>query len=222
MLIFSWIFHHARALICVAMGIILLLAGILVWGKLHPPVTVTFESREEAATPAGVEKAADTAKVPLSPTQAADIASVIKENVDRAPDAVVQTTGESLDETIKTELHKAGGQFAIVTDSKKSAIVPAPPQEKSKAVAAWEKVGTKMPGTPVTLNQYNIKAYPDRLVQVGGSYQEVFAAYSWKVDVPKIPLVAPHGAVGYLGIYGHANFDHPSMSRAGIVLTVPK
>lgn len=222
MLIFGWINHHARVLLCVALGLILLLAGILVWGKLHPPLTVTFETREQAATLAGVEKAANAAQVSISPSQAADIANVIKEGEDRAPDAVVQTTGESLDQTIKTELQKSGGQFAIVTDSKNSASVPAPLPESSKVAAALANAGVLLPGTPVTLNQYNIKAYPDRLIQVGGSYQEVFVAYSWKVDVPRIPLVAPHGAFGYLGVYGHANFDHPEMSRVGIMLTIPK
>lgn len=222
LLIFGWIGHHARALVCVALVLILLLAGVLVWGKLHPPVSVTFESREQAATPAGAETAADAAQVPILPTQAADIANVIKQGEDRASDAVVQTTGESLGATIKTELQKSGGQFAIVTGSHKPASVPEPPPGISKTVAAWEKVGTLMPGTPVTLNQYNIKAYPDRLIQVGGSYQEALIAYSWKVDIPKILLVTPHGAVGYLGVYGHVNFDRPEISRVGIMITIPK
>ncbi len=220
-MIFNWIDHHARELLCVALALILLLAGILVWGRLHPPVTVTFESREQAATPAGVEKAANAAQVSISPSQAAEIANVIKEGEDRAPDAVVQTTGESLDQTIKTELQKSGGQFAIVTDSKKPARGPAPALESSKAAAALANVGTLLPGTPVTLNQYNIKAYPDRLIQVGGSYQEVFGAYSWRVTVPRIPLIASHGAAGYLGVYGHANLGRADISRVGIMLTIP-
>ena len=72
------------------------------------------------------------------------------------------------------------------------------------------------------MNQYNIKAYPARLVQIGGSYQEVMASYSWKVTIPKIPFVAPHGDIGYVGIYSHVNLDNYSSSRVGIVLTIPK
>lgn len=60
------------------------------------------------------------------------------------------------------------------------------------------------------------------LIQAGGSYQEVFAAYSWKVNVPKILIIAQHSAVGYLGFYDHANFDQPRMSRIGIILNIPK
>jgi hypothetical protein len=221
-LIFGWNNHHVRALLCVALGLIILLAGILVWGKFLPPETVTFETREQAATPAGAEKAANAARVSISPSQAAEIANVIKESADREPDAVVRTTGESLEATIKTELQKTGGQFAIVTDSKEPASVPVPLPDNSKVAIILASAGALPSGTPVTLNQYNIKAYPDRLIQIGGSYREVLTAYSWKVDVPKIPLIIPRGAVGYLGVYGHANFDRPDMSRVGILLTIPK
>lgn len=229
-MILIWIDRHARALLCVALAFIFLLAGILLWGKLHPPRPITFESRQQASTPAGVEKAANAAQVPISATQAATIASAIKEDENKPPDAVVQTTGAKLQETIQTELEKSGGQFAIVTDSNKdspSNIAPLPADSKTSSTSdiaknALEDVRAILPNTPVMLNQYNIKAYPDSLIQVGGSYQEVFAAYSWRVSVPKIPVIAPHGDVGYFGIYGHANFDHPAMSRVGIMLTIPK
>ncbi len=222
MMIFAWIINHARTLLCVALVLILLLAGMLVWGKLHPPGTVTFETREQAATPAGAEKAANAAQVSISPSQAAEIADVIKESADREPDAVVQTTGESLKATIKTELHKAGGQFAIVTDSKKPASMPVPLPDNSKAATALSNAGALPSGTPVTLNQYNINAYPDRLIQIGVSYHEVFASYSWRVSVPKLPLLAPHGAAGYLGAYAHINTDQSVNSRAGVLLTIPQ
>lgn len=229
-MILTWFDRHARTLLCVALTLIFLLAGVLLWGKLHPPQPITFESRQQASTPAGVEKAASAAQVPILAAQAAVIADAIKESEDKPPDAVVQTTGGKLQETIQTELKKSGAQFAIVTDSNKdpaSNTAPATaasktPSASSIAATAQADAGEIRPNTPVLLNQYNIKAYPDRLIQVGGSYQEVFAAYSWKVDVPKIPLIVPHGAIGYLGVYGHANFDHPIMSRAGIMLTIPQ
>lgn len=228
-MILIWIDRHARALLCVALALIFLLAGLLLWGKFHPPRPITFESREQASTPAGVEKAANAAQVPISAAQATAIASAIKEDENKPPDAVVQTTGAKLQEAIQTELKKSGGQFAIVTDSNKdstdiaaSAVTAKTPSASSIATTALADVGAILPNTSVMLNQYNIKAYPDRLIQVGGSYQEVFAAYSWRVSVPKIPIIAPRGDVGYFGIYGHTNFDYPAMSRVGFMLTIPK
>lgn len=164
-----------------------------------------------------MERAANAAQVPLSQSQATAIASAIKESEAKAPDAVVRTTEAKLEETIKAELKKSGAQFAIVTDPKHPANVPVLPQ----ADAAPAKAEATTASAPVSLNQYNIKAYPDRLFQVGGSYQEVFAAYSWKVDVPKVPIIAPHGNTGYLGVYGHANLDRPDQSRIGVILTIP-
>lgn len=200
-----------------ALAVIIFLVGLLFWNRAHPPVPITLESQEQAATPAGVERAASAAQVPLSPTQTAAIAGAIKKSVDNVPDAVVQTTEAKLEETIRAELKKSGGQFAIVTDPKHPATIPVVPA----ASAASAQAEAIVPNAPVILNQYNIKAYPDRLFQVGGSYQEVFAAYSWRVSVPKLPGIAPRGNTGYLGVYGHANLDRPEQSRVGILLTIP-
>lgn len=221
MRVLAWNDNHTKIILGLALAVIIVLAGKLIWNKVHPPAPITLESQKQAATPAGVEKAANAAQVPLSPAQAAVIAKEIKEGADKQY-AVAQTIGARLEDTIRTELKKSGGQFAIVTDPKNSASVPALPTMTGKAVTAPQNAGTISPSTPVTLNQYNIKAYPDRLIQVGGSFQEVLAAYSWRVNVPKIPLIAPHGDVGYLGFYGHANFDHLEMSRIGIMLTIAK
>lgn len=227
-MISTWLDKHVRALFYIALALMIAMAGILVWDKLHPRVPVTFESQEKATTSAGVEKAANAAQASVSSAQAAAIANEIKKDEDKPPDVVVQTTGAKLKDTIKTELQKSGGQFAIVTEPKKDSTDAVPFSVLGKTPTAAPLTTTSVTGgtmllnTPVTLNQYNIKAYPERLIQVGGSYQEVFAAYSWKVSVPKIPIIAPHGDVGYLGVYGHANMDHPDMSRIGIMLTIPK
>ena len=214
----AWIDNHARVLLGLALVVIIFLVGLLFWNRAHPPVPITFESQEQAATPDGVDRAANAAQVPLSPSQVEAIASAIKKSEAKAPNAVVQTTGAKLEETIQAELKKSGGQFAIVTDSKHPVSVPV----LTPANVAPAKAEPIAPAATVVLNQYNIKAYPARLIQVGGSYQEVFAAYSWKVDVPKIPLIASHGDVGYLGVYSHLNFDRPDMSRIGIMITIPK
>jgi hypothetical protein len=206
-----------RVLLGLALAVIIFLVGLLFWNRAHPSVPITLESQEQAATPAGVDRAANAAQVPLSPSQAEAIASAIKKSEAKVPDAVVQTTGAKLEETIQAELKKSGGQFAIVTDPKHPVSVPVLPL----ANAAPAKAEPIAPASTVILNQYNIKAYPDRLFQIGGSYQEVLAAYSWKVDVPKIPLITPRGNAGYLGVYGHANLDRPDQSRIGILLTIP-
>lgn len=213
----AWIDNHARVLLGLALAVIIFLVGLLFWNRAHPPVPITLESQEQAATPAGVERAASAAQVPLSPTQTAAITGAIKKSVDNVPDAVVQTTEAKLEETIRAELKKSGGQFAIVTDPKHPATIPVVPA----ASAASAQAEAIVPNAPFILNQYNIKAYPDRLFQVGGSYQEVFAAYSWRVSVPKLPVIAPRGNTGYLGVYGHANLDRPEQSRVGILLTIP-
>lgn len=213
----AWIDNHARVLLGLALAVIFLLAGLLFWSRAHPPAPTTLASQEQAATPAGVERAASAAQVPLSPTQTAAIARAIKNSEDNVPDAVVQTTGAKLEATIQAELQKSGGQLAIVTDPKHPASVPVLPPTN----AAPAKAEPITPAAPVILNQYNIKAYPDRLFQIGASYQEVFAAYSWRVNVPKLPIIAPRGNTGYLGVYGHANLDRPDQSRIGILLTIP-
>ncbi|MDR3565602.1 MAG: hypothetical protein P4N59_29760 [Negativicutes bacterium] len=220
MAVIQWIIANEKTILRVM--VVLLAAGILyfVWARLHPAKVVTFESQQQASTPTGVEGAANAAEVPISSAQAAEIASVIKHDAGKPPNAVVQTNGASLIDTAKKELQKFGGQFSIVTEPKNPAIIPALSLTGKTVTSA--KGGTLSPNTPVTLNQYNIKAYPDRLIQVGGSYQELFAAYSWRVNVPKIPLIAPRGDIGYLGVYGHANLDNPGMSRIGIILTIPK
>jgi len=213
-----WIYKNRAIVGYVLLAVALIVGAFYMWVHFHPPNPALFESQQQASTPVGVEQAANVAEVPISPAQASAIANAIKDDADKPPDAVVQTTGAMLENTIKTELKKSGAQFAIVTDPKNTDSVPT----VGKTVTAPGNVGTIPPNTSVTLNQYNIKAYPDRLIQIGGSYQEVMAAYSWKVTVPKIPLIAPHGDVGYLGIYGHANLDQPGMSRVGVMLTIPK
>jgi len=218
-----------------ALMIIIFIAGAAVGGWIGynwngGSATATYESQQRAETPQGVREAANNAQVPLSVSQETRVAQAVRESVNEPPAAVVTTTGSKLQETIKSELQKSGGRFSIITDPAHPANVPvAAPSaagsagKTTPATAAGAATVTAIPpNATVTLNQYNIKAYPDRLIQIGGSYQEVLAAYSWRVTVPKIPIIAPRGDVGYLGLYGHANFDQPGASRVGILLTIPK
>ena len=204
----QWVIANEKPIARVLLVLLVIALMCIAWAHFHPARPVTFESQKQASTPAGVEQAADNAQVPISPAQASAIATAIEQDADKPPAAVVQTTGAQLQQTVAKETQKFKADFAIVTDPKNSSMAIKP--------------AAIPPNTPVVFNQYNIKAYPDRLIQIGGSYQEVFAAYSWKVNVSKIPLIAPHGDVGYLGLYSHANLDHPDTSRIGIMLTIPK
>jgi hypothetical protein len=208
MAVISWIDNHPRVVFNIALVVIVVLAGIMAWTHFHPPKSETFESQQVAETPVGVQQAANNAQVPLATGQAFEVAKYIQATVNTPPVATVATTGAQLQQTISQEQYKFKADFSIVTDPKNATLAVTP--------------ATIAPNTPITLNQFNIQAYPAHLLQIGGSYQEVMMAYSWKVAVPKIPIIAPHGDIGYLGLYSHANFDQPRMSRVGIMLTIAR
>lgn len=219
MFIIRWLAAHARAAIHVLLVFLAAVAVCYSWSRLQPPQPVVFQSQQRASTPAGVEGAANNAQVPLTASQASMVAQSIQAATKTQPAAYVVTTGAKMQATVQTELKKSGGQFAIVTDpahpdSTPFEVPPGKPSPPNGEIIP--------PAATVTLNQYNIKAYPDRLIQIGVSYHEVFAGYSWRVSVTKIPLLAPHGAVGYLGAYAHINTHEPADSRAGVLLTIPK
>lgn len=219
MFIIRWLAAHERPAIHVLLVFLAVIAVCCGWAWLHPPQPVVFQSQQQAGTLAGVEGAANNARVPLAASQASRVAQSIQVAAQTQPAAYVVTTGAKMQATVQTELKKSGGQFAIVSD-------PAHPESTPVVAPAGKPVPPNAeiipPASTVTLNQYNIKAYPDRLIQIGVSYHEVFAGYSWRVSVPKLSLLAPHGAVGYLGAYAHINTDQPADSRAGVLLTIPQ
>ncbi|MDR3563501.1 MAG: hypothetical protein P4N59_18990 [Negativicutes bacterium] len=208
MVVMQWIVAHEKGVLRLFVVILVVVLAYVVWAHFHSPRTVTFECQEQAATATGVKQAADNAQVPLSSFQTKEVAQYIQSSVNIPPTNIVPTTGANLKQTIAQEQNKFKADFTIVTDPKNPSITINP--------------ATIPPYIPVTLNQYNIKAYPAHLIQIGGSYQEIMIAYSWKVNVPKIPIIAPNGDIGYLGVYSHANFNHPDMSRIGMMLTIPK
>lgn len=218
MMAIKWVMANKKTVFGVLSALLILLVLYSTWARFHPAQVVTFESQQQASTPTGVQQAAASAQVPFSASQAERVVLSIQASAKEPPVTSVTTTGAKVKDTVAAELKKSGGQVAIVTDPAHPAATPVVASTTPAAA------GTVVipPTATVTLNQYNIKAYPDRLIQVGGSYQEVFVAYSWRVSVPKIPLLAPHGAVGYLGTYAHTNFDEPANSRVGILLTIPQ
>lgn len=185
MSIIRWLAAHERPAVHVLLVFLAAMAVCYGWARLRPPQPVVFESQHQASTLAGVEGAANIAQVPLTASQASRVAQSIQVAPKTQPAASVVTTGAKAQATVQTELKKSGGQFAIVTD-------PVHPDSTPYAVPAGKPAPPNTETIPstatVTLNQYNIKAYPDRLVQIGVSYHEVFTSYSWRVSVPKLPL----------------------------------
>lgn len=175
MAVLQWITANEKTIL--RSMVVLLAASILyfVWARFHPARPMTFESQQQASTPAGVQLTANNAQVPLSASQAARVVQSVQASANVVPVAIVATTGSKLQEAVKAELQKFGGQFSIVTDPAHPGSAPVVAAAAAKPASANAEVIP--PTAAVTLNQYNIKAYPDRLIQIGGSYQEVFAAY---------------------------------------------
>ena len=120
---------------------------------------VTTMSQEEAETPKGVETASQNAGVPVSPTQAKEVAreiQVIRET-EQVPVYVVQSTGATVEKDSEKAVKDNHADFAILTD----------PSDKDKEV----DISSIPEDTKVELNQYNVQAYKPviRQVEVGKS-----------------------------------------------------
>jgi multidrug efflux pump subunit AcrB len=183
----------------------LLVAGIfvtLIWYG-EKPETVTIMPQSQAETSQGVAKAADAANVPMSKPQQQEVAAKIDKVKEKPPDKIVRTTGENVAAETEKERNKAGADFAIVTDPKNPDEQPA-----------------VNPDDPVKLNVYNIKAYPKRFAEVSIGINGADVAYLRRVDIPKVPLLVPKGAVGYAGPFIRAEYGSGGVD-AGLRLVVP-
>lgn len=132
------------------LGVVLLVAlvGWLLWQHFNQPQSVTGESQEQAETPAGVEQAADNAKVKLLESQLAEAAQQINDLKNKPPDTIIKTVPYEVVKVVEKEVEKRGANFGIVTD----------PANPDKPVDLNEVA--KLPeGTTVNLNQYNVYAY---------------------------------------------------------------
>jgi hypothetical protein len=192
--------------LAVLIGAVVVIQSCALFMEPTPRQPVTTLPQEVAATPAGVEVAADRAQVPMSDAQLREAAAQIAASPAKVPDAVVQTTGRELPQAVSAGLAASGGDFAIVTDPQRPGASPAmtlnkAPSSHDYRFSAHPSYNTVGPNQPVTLNQYNIKAYPDQLRIVNIGLRSVSAAYIHKVNLPKIPLLLPKGGVGYAGPY---------------------
>jgi len=197
-----WLYQKRAIIGYVLLAIALLFGAYKAWAYFHPPNPVTFESQQQASTPAGVMQAANNAQVPLTASQAFDVSEYIRDNQNTYPTSTETTTGSKLQQVVSNAVYKFGGDFAIVTDPKNPTQKP-----------------VVKPGDTVVLNEYVTKAYPDHLLTAGGGKGRYLVGWSVRVNVPKIPLLAPRGDVGYVGFTGvHMN----NINGYFVTITVPK
>lgn len=181
--VLSWLWKHRDWVALIVAIILLAIGAYFLWAHFHPAQPVTYESQQQAETPQGVQKAADSAQVPITKRQAAEISQYIHENANAPPIATEVTTGARLEQQAANALKLNHADFAILTDPVKPAQKPAVKR-----------------GDSVTVNEYLVKAYPGHLLQAGLGKKAALLSWSIRANVPKIPFIAPHGAVGYVGV----------------------
>ena len=147
----NWIMTHKNLCIYAVAAVLVVAIGFLVWHFTHPPQTVTTESQTQAETPAGVEKAANQAHIPISNDQAQQTASQIKYiySHDVQPIYTITTTGSKVQKVAETAQNNAGADFSIITNK-------SDPNSKVD-ISAIPSTST------VELNQYNVQAYKKTL-----------------------------------------------------------
>jgi hypothetical protein len=161
------------------------------WLNMKKPEKTVSLPQEQARAAVGVQLAADAAMVPLTTVQAREAARRIDTiTVKTPPERVVSTTGAAVGKTVEDLRQEKGADFSIVTNPQK-------PSEKP----------ILKPDDPVNLNVYNIKAYPQKLVEVGIGVRGGDIACLRRVNVPKVPLLLPKGTVGYIGPFIRAEYD---------------
>lgn len=151
-----------KVVISVAVGILITAVVVYAGNKLYHywhDKPVTTMSQEEAETPKGVETASQNAGVPVSPTQAKEVAREIQvvRETEQVPVYVVQSTGAMVEKDSEKAVKDNHADFAILTD----------PSDKDKEV----DISSIPEDTKVELNQYNVQAYKPviRQVEVGKS-----------------------------------------------------
>ena len=187
----TWVYAHRRIVGAIIFGILAVIVAVLLFrGCKTEPQKVTVEPQVEAQSEAGVEKAADNAKVPVSRQQAQDAAQEIHYiyEHDTKPEYTIITTGGDVEKQAQAAQERAGADFSIVaSDDGEKADVASISKDK-----------------PVELNQYNVQAYKKVLHTVevspdieGRGIAEVGYSVSRKVSRDG----------KYLGVGASYNFD---------------
>ncbi len=184
-------------------GRLIAIAGMIVcvifawhfFAKQHAVISV---SQEKAETAAVQKETADKAGIKISDEQAELAAKMIRERTGGQPDEVLPSTGRTVRKDLETLAGKTGG-YIIVTD-------PAKPQEAPL-------LKSLSPEKPLDLNVYNIKPYPNRLLEV--------TVYRRAADIALLHKVSVFKRTGYLGPAVSYDAERSGKVRVGLRLTIP-
>lgn len=143
----AWLTSEGAPFYGLLVLILLVAVMVLLVQFMHKPETVTHETQQQAETPAGVEDAADNARVPVTHEQAQQAAKEIRYiyTHEVKPTYTIKTTADNAQAQSEAARKAAGADFAIVTDKNNPEAKP--------DVAKLPK------DTTVELNQYNVQAY---------------------------------------------------------------
>lgn len=178
-------YSRQRLILSIAVVLLLLSTTYFAWHFFQEPVKVVSLSRPEAETPAGIAGAAETGHTPLRAEQAGEIAAKIK---------AVREQGEFPTKTLAVSGAEVRTEVARLADKSKSDFTILTPKDG--------KFPAKLEGErKVSLDVYNIRAYPRTLIGIGVSRTGTDLSWLRRFDVGKLPLLLPKGGVGYIGPY---------------------
>jgi len=162
--------------------VLIIVAAIFVKLQHDKKIPVVSMSQAQSEDGKEIAKAAEIIRVPLARSHAMEIAKKIETEKQRSPDKVEHIASQVIDKKVKDISQGLGADLTIITNPVKPQQIP---DIKS--------------GNEVSLNVYNIKAYPSKLLEVGIGSRGSDLAYLHRVDLPRIPLILPKGSVSYMG-----------------------
>lgn len=125
------------------------IAGYLYWEHKKSPDPVVGTSQIKAETPAGAKQAAAAAGVTLGNAQSEEVAAEVAKASERKPDSVVEATPASAWDEMRRQSAKSGADYSMITNP-----------QKPDAIVQKKDLENLPQGSTISLNQYNIKAYP--------------------------------------------------------------
>lgn len=180
-----------------ALNILIVVAiGFLIYQHFQKPPVVSVP-HNEVTTASGLIKVTLANNFKISKYQAESFSEQIRKSEGKPPSSTIATTGSAWEEMAKKQASKVGADFSLVTDPSKPNQKPNPPKD-----------------CVVSLNQYNLMAYPKKLATVAyAPSKELMASYQWKI-------IKGSGWQGYVGPYGRFDLNDSKGSSAGIMITV--
>lgn len=184
----TYLTTYRKPLLYIALAILIGIAGYIAWQHFHPPNVVTYESQQQAETVAGVEQAAQAAHITMLESQLKEAAAQIAALKNQEPVHIYHTTATDVPAMVAANVHNSGADFAIVTD-------PAHPGQQINLNN----------NQPVTLNEYNVYAYP-KVVRGINVYANRSLSGIGEVSVDVSRRITKSGK--YLGVSGAYDIDN--------------